>query len=54
MEHDRDGVQFVESSEDHQITVLFCPIASRVATDVEAAMSSFKGKRSVALQMHFF
>lgn len=37
-------IQFVETSEDHQITVLFCPVVSRIATDVDTAMGEVKGK----------
>lgn len=37
-------VRFVETPEDHQITVLFCTFVSRIATDVDTAMSNIKGK----------
>lgn len=42
-------VGFVESSEGHQITVLFCPISSRIGSDVEAAMSCVKGKGNIEM-----
>ena len=42
----QDGVKLVECSEGHQITVLFCPVVSRVGSDVEAAMSDVKGKEN--------
>lgn len=38
------GFRFVETSEDHQITVLFCTIVSRIVTDIDAAMCEVKGK----------
>lgn len=40
----RHEVRFVETPEDHQFTVLFCTVVSRIATDIDAAMSDIKGK----------
>ncbi|XP_018551696.1 uncharacterized protein si:ch211-245h14.1 isoform X1 [Lates calcarifer] len=37
--HFRDRAQLTQSSEDHHIVIVFCPITSRVGTDVEAAMA---------------
>lgn len=36
--------RFIENNEDYQITIVFCPISSRIGTDVEAAMTKVKGK----------
>ncbi|KAM7395588.1 hypothetical protein PAMA_007049 [Pampus argenteus] len=33
-----DRVQLIESEEDHQIIIVFCPISSRIGSDVDAAM----------------
>ncbi|GLD59718.1 A-kinase anchor protein 7-like protein [Lates japonicus] len=35
----QDRAQLTQSSEDHHIVIVFCPITSRVGTDVEAAMA---------------
>lgn len=40
-------VQFVENQLNHQITILFCPVSSRVGTDVEAALGHVKGKGKI-------
>ncbi|XP_074540639.1 uncharacterized protein LOC141801491 isoform X2 [Halichoeres trimaculatus] len=46
-------VQLTESIDHHQITVLFCPIISRVGSDVEAAMSQVTdGKPVILVLMH--
>lgn len=37
------NVDFVEDNKDHKITILFCPISSRIGADVTAAMSEVKG-----------
>lgn len=37
-------VHFIESNEDAQTTIVFCPISSRVGSDVDAAMADVKGK----------
>lgn len=42
-------VQFVENSEDYQVTIVFCPIISRVGSDVEAAMNRIKDDKPVIL-----
>ncbi|KAM3602756.1 uncharacterized protein V6R79_010078 [Siganus canaliculatus] len=42
-------VVFTQSSEDHQITLLFCPISSRVESDVEGAMCLIKDEKPVLL-----
>lgn len=36
--------RFSESSKDHQVTLLFRPITSRVASDVAAAMTEIHGE----------
>ncbi|XP_029705025.1 uncharacterized protein isoform X4 [Takifugu rubripes] len=41
--------QFSESSDDHQVTLLFKPISSRMESDVEAAMSRIKDNKPVIL-----
>ncbi|XP_044024588.1 uncharacterized protein LOC122862851 isoform X2 [Siniperca chuatsi] len=41
--------KFTESSEDYQITIVFCPISSRIGSDVEAAMTDVKGDKPVIL-----
>ncbi|XP_073348865.1 uncharacterized protein [Pagrus major] len=50
----QDSVQFVARSEDHKITVLFCPISSRIGADVDAAMSDVEGddKQVILVLMH--
>ncbi len=40
----RNDVQFVENNGDHRVSVVFCPITSRIGSDVEAAMDDVKGK----------
>lgn len=42
-------VQFVENSEDYQVTIVFCPIISRIGSDVEAAMNHIKDDKPVIL-----
>ncbi|XP_056872507.1 uncharacterized protein LOC130515921 isoform X4 [Takifugu flavidus] len=47
--------QFSESSDDHQVTLLFKPISSHMESDVEAAMSRIKDNKPVILVlMHHF
>lgn len=41
--------RFIENNEDYQITIVFCPISSRIGTDVEAAMTKVKGGKPVIL-----
>ncbi|XP_074470922.1 uncharacterized protein LOC141755710 [Sebastes fasciatus] len=45
----QNQLQLDESSQDHEITFLFCPICSRVASDVEAAMTDVKDDKPVIL-----
>lgn len=45
----QDQVEFVESSTDHQVTVLLCPICSRIGSDVDAAVSEVKGKGKIEM-----
>ncbi|XP_042358832.1 uncharacterized protein LOC121955100 isoform X2 [Plectropomus leopardus] len=52
-EHIRDSVPFIESNEDYQITFVFCPISSRVASDVEAVMAGVKGDKPVILVLMY-
>lgn len=33
------------SNQDHSVIIVFCPISSRVGTDIEAAMRKVTGKR---------
>lgn len=47
--HFRDRAQLTQSSEDHHIVIVFCPITSRVGTDVEAAMADESGKRKICM-----
>ncbi|XP_049913895.1 uncharacterized protein LOC126398525 isoform X2 [Epinephelus moara] len=42
-------IQPARSVEDYQVTFVFCPISSRVASDVEAAMADVKGDKPVIL-----
>lgn len=42
-------VQFVENSEDYQVTLVFCPVISRVGSDVEAAMNRITDDKPVIL-----
>lgn len=43
------GVNFRESKKDHKITILFCPISSRIGADVTAAMSEVKDDKPIIL-----
>ncbi|KAA8583175.1 hypothetical protein FQN60_015721 [Etheostoma spectabile] len=45
----QDQVRLIESSQDYKITFVFCPICSRVASDVEAAMTDVKDDKPVIL-----
>lgn len=47
-------VNFQESSKDHKITFLFCPISSRIGADVMAAMSEVKGEEYYYALSRFF
>lgn len=38
------GVFFRETKEDHEVSILFCPVISRIGSDAEAAIASIKGK----------
>lgn len=40
-------VEFDESKQDHEITILFCPITTRIAIDINAAMREVKGKANL-------
>ncbi|XP_037606758.1 uncharacterized protein si:ch211-245h14.1 isoform X3 [Sebastes umbrosus] len=44
----QNQLQLDGSSQDHEITFVFCPICSRVASDVEAAMTDVKGTSTSA------
>ncbi|XP_036943318.1 uncharacterized protein LOC119013071 [Acanthopagrus latus] len=50
----QDGVQLVKTTCDHKVTVLFCPISSRVGADVDAAMSDIEDddKDIILVLMH--
>lgn len=43
------GYRFSESSEDHQVTLLFRPVTSRAESDVEAAMTEITGETGITL-----
>ncbi|XP_049445555.1 uncharacterized protein LOC125896748 isoform X2 [Epinephelus fuscoguttatus] len=45
----QDQVLLFPSDENYQFTFVFCPISSRVASDVEAAMGDVKGNKPVIL-----
>ncbi|XP_056261480.1 uncharacterized protein LOC130187684 [Seriola aureovittata] len=47
--HFQDGVQFVENSQDFQVIIVFCPISSRVGSDVEAALADVKDDKPIIL-----
>lgn len=49
----QSGVEFVESSEGHQITILFCPISSRIGSDVDAAMRLIKGTGNIKMTIPY-
>ncbi|XP_030260243.1 uncharacterized protein LOC115573565 [Sparus aurata] len=50
----QDGVRLVQTRENHMVTVLFCPISSRVGADVDAAMSDVEDddKDVILVLMH--
>lgn len=37
-------VQFTETSGDHKVSILLCPVISRIGSDAEAAIASIQGK----------
>lgn len=43
----QDRVQLISCSQGGQIVIVFCPISSRAAADVDAAMSYVTGKTNV-------
>ncbi|XP_026173763.1 uncharacterized protein LOC113136877 isoform X2 [Mastacembelus armatus] len=47
--HTQSGTQFIESNQDSRVTVVFCPISSRVGPDVDAAMKNVKVEKDVIL-----
>lgn len=44
VKRDLSEVDFLESNKDHRVTILFCPISSRIGADVVSAMSEVKGE----------
>lgn len=40
------------SNQDYRVIIVFCPIISRVGTDIEAAMRKVTGKKKVFLFMY--
>lgn len=48
----QDQVLLFPSDENYQFTFVFCPISSRVASDVEAAMGDVKGKEKKFQPVH--
>lgn len=53
MEKVQDQVRLIESSQDYKVTFVFCPISSRVASDVEAAMTDVRGKGKKCVRYKF-
>ncbi|XP_075904504.1 uncharacterized protein LOC142903000 isoform X3 [Nelusetta ayraudi] len=49
MKRSLSEVIFQESKKDHNITILFCPISSRIGADVTAAMSEVKDDKPIIL-----
>ncbi|XP_078131156.1 uncharacterized protein LOC144533578 isoform X3 [Sander vitreus] len=45
----QDQVRLIESSQDYKVNFVFCPISSRVASDVEAAMTDVRDDKPVIL-----
>lgn len=45
----QDGIRLDRRRGDHMVTVLFCPISSRVGADVDAAMSDVEGKGKIEM-----
>lgn len=45
------GAKVVQSPEESDVTIVFCPIVSRFETDIESALSSIPGKHADT-QMH--
>lgn len=37
-------VRFVEAPGDHKVSILFCPVISRIGSDAETAIATIKGK----------
>ncbi|XP_062267788.1 uncharacterized protein LOC133973759 isoform X2 [Platichthys flesus] len=49
----KGNVELLENSQDSQIIIVFCPITSRVESDVKAAMTGVPGDRPIILvKMH--
>lgn len=40
----KTGVTFNETTEDHKVSILFCPVISRIGSDAEVAIASIKGE----------
>lgn len=38
------GVRFKETTGDHKVSILLCPVISRIGSDAEAAITSINGK----------
>ncbi|XP_041661090.1 uncharacterized protein LOC121521291 isoform X3 [Cheilinus undulatus] len=49
LEKVKEQVLLTESSDDHQITILFCVISSRVGSDVDAALTEVKDNKPIIL-----
>ncbi|XP_026173774.1 uncharacterized protein LOC113136882 isoform X2 [Mastacembelus armatus] len=47
--HTQSGTQFIENDQDSRVTVVFCPISSRVGPDVDAAMKNVKDEKDIIL-----
>lgn len=37
-------IRFVEAPGDHAVSILFCPVISRIGSDAETAIATIKGK----------
>lgn len=48
----QNRVRLIDSSDDAKITIVFCPITSRILSDVEAAMADVKGKGKMFQPVH--
>lgn len=40
-------IELDESKQNHEITILFCPISTRIGLDIKAAMEEIKGKANL-------
>eukprot|EP00066_Takifugu_rubripes_P029756 XP_011619022.1 PREDICTED: uncharacterized protein LOC105419260 isoform X3 [Takifugu rubripes] len=45
----KSRVRFVEASGDHKVSILFCPVISRIGSDAETAIATIKDDKPVIL-----